>query len=271
MSKGTKTASDAPALLMIVTGRGLEPATAYDEERLNSYRRGAEIWVHPTQEINVALRKFWAVLGKVVKDCKTPWKNTTQAADDLKLALGHTNQFKDHNGNWKRTPRSLTEFSLPEMEAFNLLVWDVLFKVTGVDPITMQAEAPMHDAAQTPLEPEADSVDAKTDNTDASETVNQSTGEITERTNQPDPVEVERLIRECAVKLWGIVTSGNTPQQKRDSIEMVIPAWKNALPTRLDVVRNIIQISDKVVTGKIEIAAGRSMIAGFAGIKEEDL
>lgn len=268
MAKGTKTAPDAPALRMRVTPRGLEPVTAYDAERLGSYRNGSEMWVHPTQEINVALRKFWAVLGKVVRDCQTPWKNTTQAADSLKLSLGHTHQFKDQAGRWRQAPRSLTEFSLPEMEEFNLKVWEVLEAVTGVDPLTMQAEAPMSDAPQTPLEPEpsmgaeADSMDGKPD---------PEAKDPAPVTNQPDPEEIKPLIRECATKFWANARDlALTAVERRGAMELMLPSWKAALPTRLDTVRNLMITADRVITEKITAEAGRTLIAGYAGMTEEE-
>ena len=134
--------SDFPALRMIVDGGRLTPATPFDAERLNSYRRGTVVFCKFTEEKDrVLVRKWFAVLGLVIKQCNTPWKNKEEAHEAIKLALGIVNLSKTVSGQWMQYPKSLTELADPELqEALDQMI-ELLSRMTGVDVETLRKEA----------------------------------------------------------------------------------------------------------------------------------
>lgn len=137
MSKG-----DYPALRMIVDGGRLVPASPFDQERLDSYRRGTVVFCKFTEEKDrVLIRKWFAVLGLVLKQCKTPWKNKDEAHEAIKLALGIVNLSKTVNGQFMQYPRSLAELDDPELQDALEQMIELLSHMTRVDVATLRKEA----------------------------------------------------------------------------------------------------------------------------------
>ncbi|MBB3411271.1 hypothetical protein FHT87_005224 [Rhizobium sp. BK316] len=136
MSKG-----DFPALRMIIEGGRLSPAAQFDQERLNSYRRGTVVYVRFTEEKDrVLVRKWWAILSLVVKQCDTPWKTKEEASEAIKLALGIVNLSKTVGGQFMQYPKSLTELDDPEMTEALENMTELLSRMTGVDVATLKKE-----------------------------------------------------------------------------------------------------------------------------------
>ncbi|TIP70331.1 hypothetical protein [Mesorhizobium sp.] len=119
---------------MVIERGKLIPATPYDAERLDTYRNGVRVNVRFTEDRDrVMVRKWWAILGRAVKECKTPWQNKEQASEAIKLALGIVNLSKTVGGDFMAYPKSLTELDDPELtEAVERMI-DVIYHVTGVD------------------------------------------------------------------------------------------------------------------------------------------
>lgn len=136
---------ETPPLRLRVGNAGLSPVTQFDAERLASYRNGSEVWCSITQDLNWKLvRKYWAILGKVVKDCPLPAgiNTTEQLSNALKMAYGHTDPQKTLTGQWRVVVKSLNDFtSETEFEAFFEASMVALEKLTGVDPLTLRAES----------------------------------------------------------------------------------------------------------------------------------
>lgn len=134
---------EAPAYRMRIERGKLVPLTAFDAERLNSYQNGSELRVAISQKKNdKLLRKYWAVLGKVVSDCPTPWKNKDQASEALKLALGIVDYGKTVGDKFFQYPKSLSELDEPEFRAYYEESMGLLHRITGVDPEQLGAEIP---------------------------------------------------------------------------------------------------------------------------------
>ncbi|TCU20872.1 hypothetical protein EV130_112252 [Rhizobium azibense] len=132
---------DFPALRMIIEGGRLAPAGQFDQERLNSYRRGTVVFVHFTEEKDrVLVRKWWAILGLVVKQCDTPWKTKEEASEAIKLALGIVNLSKTVGGQFMQYPKSLKELDDPEMAEALENMTELLSRMTGVDVATLKKE-----------------------------------------------------------------------------------------------------------------------------------
>jgi len=158
---------EAPAFKMVIENAKLVPATAYDEERLQSYRRGTRVSVRFTEEKDrVMVRKWWAILGKAVKECDTPWQTKDQASEAIKLSLGIVNLSKTVSGAFMQYPKSLTELTDPELEEAVLQMTEIIQHITGVDPDDWRKE--ISDLGEDEnTEPSADmptSADAGSDN-----------------------------------------------------------------------------------------------------------
>jgi hypothetical protein len=133
--------SDFPALRMTIDGGRLVPAGPFDAERLNSYRRGTVVYVRFTEEKDrVLVKKWWAILGLVLKQCQTPWKNKDEAHEAIKLALGIVNLSKTVGGDYMAYPKSLSELDDPEMTEALENMTELLSRMTGVDVATLKKE-----------------------------------------------------------------------------------------------------------------------------------
>lgn len=131
-----------PPLRMKVDRGSLVPASAWDSERLNSYRVGSTVNVRFTADRARPLeRKYRAILGKIVKECETPWSNAETAHQALKLACGYVNVGKTTTGRFMQWPRSLVDFDDLEMEDYFEKAMTLLQELTGVDIETMQRES----------------------------------------------------------------------------------------------------------------------------------
>ena len=136
------TKGDFPALRMLVEGGRLVPAGQFDQERLNSYRRGTVVYVRFTEEKDrVLVKKWWAVLGLVVKQCQTPWKTKEEASEAIKLALGIVNLSKTVGGQFMQYPKSLKDLDDPELQEALDQMTELLSRITGVDVSTLRKEA----------------------------------------------------------------------------------------------------------------------------------
>ncbi|MBX5154600.1 hypothetical protein HJB78_27185 [Rhizobium lentis] len=135
------TKSDFPALRMTIDGGRLIPAGPFDAERLNSYRRGTVVYVRFTEEKDrVLVRKWFAIIGLVLKQCQTPWKNRDQAHEAIKLALGIVNLSKTVGGEYMQYPKSITELEDPELQEALEQMTELLSRMTGVDVATLKKE-----------------------------------------------------------------------------------------------------------------------------------
>lgn len=145
--------TDYPPLRMTIEGGRLVPAGPFDAERLNSYRRGTVVFVRFTEEKDrVLIRKWFAVLGLVLKQCETPWKTRDEAHEAIKLALGIVNLSKTVGGQFMQYPKSLTELDDPELQEALESMIELLSRMTGVDVATLRKETAHVD--EEPSDPE---------------------------------------------------------------------------------------------------------------------
>lgn len=131
-----------PPLKMKVERGRLVPATQYDSERLDSYRVGSTVNVRFTADrVRPLERKYRAILGKVVKECETPWSNAEAAHQAIKLACGIVNYGKTAGNDFFQWPRSLVDLDDKEMEEFFESAMGVIQDITGIDPETLKRES----------------------------------------------------------------------------------------------------------------------------------
>ena len=120
---------------MTVERGKLIPATPYDAERLDTWRNGTAVNVTFIRDGGrVMERKWWAILNRAVKECKTPWKTAAEASEAIKLAIGVVNLTKTVGGEFMAYPKSLTELDDPDLDEAVQQMIDVVHHVTGVDP-----------------------------------------------------------------------------------------------------------------------------------------
>lgn len=137
---------DQPPFRMTIENGRLVPSTPWDQERLDSFINGLKVKVtFVGDRDSVWIRKWWAIIGKAVKVCKTPWNTAEQASDAIKLAIGVVTYAKTVGNRTIEYPRSLTELTDEELQQAVSDMQDVLFNVTGVDPATLRKEANVED------------------------------------------------------------------------------------------------------------------------------
>lgn len=135
--------NDIPPLRMTVEAGKLAPAAAFSAERLESYRHGTTMFVQPiTDPQSKKRRKFWAILGLVIKNCETPWRTVKDAANAIKRTFGLMDDGGMIGGVRVMYPRSLNDLTEPEFEELYEDAMLYLQRVTGVDPETLSKESP---------------------------------------------------------------------------------------------------------------------------------
>lgn len=233
---------------MRVEGMRLVPASAFDQEALSAYQNGAIIQVSFWQGRNPdLLRKFWAILSKVVETCNTPWEDKEEAADALKLALGITDVGSTVNGQMFVRPGSIAFNALDEAR-FRKFFEDsmaILCRITGVDVEELGKEAadtgPDHDPATGEILPNTNSDDespAPSSDNAGMTPVDEAGADDVPASDAPAstiyPTDRADLI-ECCRKLMFIVVdpSLDTPQQRRATLVTAKDNWKDSLPEEL--------------------------------------
>jgi hypothetical protein len=132
---------ELPPLRMTVENGRMAPADAFTAERLDTYRNGTTMLLQPVVDSQSWKRKkYWAILGRVVRDCATPWDTVKEASNALKSALGVTDDGHTLSGTRVRYPASLNDLQEPEFEEFYEGAMLLLQRITGVDPETLAKE-----------------------------------------------------------------------------------------------------------------------------------
>lgn len=265
---------DFPALRMTVEGGRLVPATPFDAERINSYRNKSLVLVKlsPPKD-RVQIRKWFAILGLVIKQCQTPWDNVDQAHEAIKLALGIVDLSKTITGQFMAVPKSLTELDDPELDEAVLQMIDLLSRLTGVDVATLRKEAA--DVGQAI----ADEEQANTDDADrpaASEEV--EAGSIpaspasASSTEPPWIVTAARMLWAATHPGGGLVATEECLEvlnNQRKAVGALMPEGTNQ--ETKDKAGSIYTRCKQVVAREIDATDAKAIIAGIAGVTEEDL
>ena len=269
---------ESPPFKMIIDGGRLVPASAYDQERLDTYRRGTKVNVVMVRDGGrVMERKWFAVLGLVVKQCNVPWKNKDQASEAVKLALGIVNLTKTVGGEFMAYPKSLTELSDPELDEAVRDMMDLIQRMTGIDPATLKKE--IADVGEGDQEPqsgaptsEGSDGDAPRPNTpdvaaapiERAEAADQEAGEPeADHGDTAAPAsDLSALKRECIDKFLAAATDASVPDAKdrQETVVFAKDSWKSSLPTEADFVRACFETSRKVVRGELNEAAARKYL-----------
>lgn len=257
---------EAPPFRMIIQGGRLVPASAYDAERLDTYRNGMEVRVRLTEDRDrVMNRKWWAVLNRAVKECKTPWKTAQEASEAIKLAIGVVNLTKTVGGEYMAYPKSLTELDDPELtEAVEQMI-EVVYRVTGVDPAEWKKQI-AHIRDEEPSSSAASDDDAGSDQAPGSSPdagaadPTASNGEAETGGNEgqhgaiPSPVSEltdeqrvrKALLEECAEAILRAATHAKA-EARAGEVEKAAAAWRNELPNDHDFIARCEETARRVI------------------------
>ncbi|MER8532073.1 hypothetical protein NKH61_05400 [Mesorhizobium sp. M1005] len=264
---------EPPPFKMVIERGKLIPATPYDAERLDSYRNGVRVNVRFTEDRDrVMVKKWWAVLGRAVKECKTPWQNKEQASEAIKLALGIVNLSKTVGGDFMAYPKSLTELDDPELtEAVERMI-DVIYHVTGVD-VSVWRKHVENIRDDEPSEVVAPSSDVGSDEASSPGQIAADQTEPVGGTGEADDIEareepdassasdlvIRNLMVECLDKFMALAVDSSVPdaKQRRANVEFAKNTWKEALPARLGFVKACFETADKMVKGELKADVAR--------------
>ncbi|MQB09570.1 hypothetical protein DXT96_06835 [Agrobacterium sp. ICMP 6402] len=261
---------------MRVEGMRLVPASAFDQEALSAYQNGAVIQVSFWQGRNPdLLRKFWAILSKVVETCNTPWEDKEEAADALKLALGITDVGSTVNGQMFVRPGSIAFNALDEAR-FRKFFEDsmaILCRITGVDVEELGREAadtgPDHDSETGEIitnTPSADAPPAPASSADAGMTpVDEAGADDVPASDAPASTDPERdiLIRFASEML---PMAANAPSEAWKEVEK---GWSEG---EMKTLSGSGKAKAKSISQSIRaIAAGNTSLESAAGFHAEML
>ncbi|WP_024586054.1 hypothetical protein [Aliihoeflea sp. 2WW] len=263
---------DAPLFKMLIEGGRLVPATAFDAERLDSYRRGTRVNVRLTEEKDrVLVRKWWAVLGLVVKQCDVPWTNKEQASEAIKLALGIVNLTKTVGGKFMQYPKSLTELDDPELQEAVDQMMALIERMTGIDPDTLRKEAAdvgadEHEiSSDAPSSDENGSGDPAPQNAAAGESSSQESGQSEEAggDNAPalepaDPVTTE-LMRECVDNMLRAATE-DEKAKREERTSAAYTAWLKELPAHEAFVKRVFETCCRLLEDPSNVDTARKYL-----------
>lgn len=253
---------ETPPFRMKIEGGKLVPATAYDAERLDTYRRGTPVRVQITEERDrPMIRKWWAILGLVVKQCDVPWSNKEQASEAIKLALGLVHYTKTVTGKFMAYPKSLTELTDPDLDEAVEQMVALIQRMTGIDPETLKKEmADIGDDEQEPAPASpSGAAGSAADPAPQGSAPDQSAAADPEGDAGDPPAPVSpsvtpytlQLMAECRDKMLGVASDPDVPEAKerRGILERTKDAWKAELKDHLPFVKACFEAADRVIKG----------------------
>lgn len=254
---------------MTVERGKLIPATPYDAERLDTWRNGTPVNVSFVRDGGrVMERKWWAILNRAVKECKTPWKTAAEASEAIKLAIGVVNLTKTVRGDFLAYPKSLTELDDPELDDAVQQMIDVVHHVTGVDPEEWKRQvAHIRDEPKSAAPSPADGSETGSvagSPSAATDTASQDDMEEGDNTGQVSSGAAPSSTysrADCIRAFMNTATNAElSVAERRQLLEDMKELWKEALASDLDFVRACLTTSDKVAKGELETAAARKYL-----------
>jgi hypothetical protein len=268
---------DSPPFKMKVVGDKLAPATAWDSERLASYRSGAEVSVVITQEVaSWARRRYWAILGVVVKTCPVPPRVRT--AQDLHDAIRKQIGFVDsHTSDGQRLTvklRSTSKLDDQQFEAFAAEAYAELTAMTGVDVLTLGREAPDVGPQYEQPDDRGASVTGSgsgeasqgTAPDDSAAADLKDAGDQGIASDQPaSDAHIIAVKKEMIAKALYLAHDKTLPDptHRREALAMAKDSWKETLPDHLEFVRAVFVNTDAVIRGKQPTEKVREYLEGL--------
>lgn len=285
MAKG-----DTPPFQMDVVDGKLVPASAWDAERLSTYRPNLDargnllaprVSVVITQEVaSWARRRYWAILGVIVKTCKLPPRVRT--AQDLHDAVRKQMGFVDsHSSDGKTLTvklKSTSKLDDQQFEAFADEAYAELSEMTGVDVMTLSKEAP--DVGRDETEQPEDQAPPPASGSGSSEAETEPSPAAADQSASaadPSPEEEDasqgstsgddnyrRLLKlECVDSFIGIATRGDTSiEAKRKQMADTLRAWRNE-PVPPDFIEKCRDAAGRIVKKESTVEREREYLGRF--------
>lgn len=269
---------------MLIDGGRLVPETAWDAERLASYRNKSKVSVVITQEVaSWARRRYWAILGVVVKTCKVPARVRTpqDLHDAIRKQIGFVDSHSSDGKTLTVKLKSTSKLDDQQFEAYAAEAYAELSEMTGVDVMTLGKEAPdvgeddhqSQDAspppevsgdgsgdAQLPLSESAPDNSAETADQEDDAGVNEDGADAS--SSARDPKVILNLKAEAVDKFLQVATSAELDlKQRRDVLEKTKEAWKQELRDHPDFVKACLTTADKVIKNQMPIAEAREYLS----------
>ncbi|MCV0371625.1 hypothetical protein [Filomicrobium sp.] len=134
--------SEAPPLRLILDKGRLVPASAWDAERLATYRNGSTVSARITQEKNRKLeRKYWSILTRVVDTCAVKQRTSEELHRAIKWELDMVEGFSTIDGHLRVEVKSTAGMEEPGYSQFFEDAMCLLREKLDIDPETLGAEA----------------------------------------------------------------------------------------------------------------------------------
>lgn len=261
---------ELPPFRMIVGAGKLTPADPYTAERLDTYRNGAEMLFQPVVDSQSPLRKkYWAILGRVVRDCPSPWKNVRSASNALKISLGEVDQGATISGAPVFYPKSLNDIEEPDFEDFFTGAMLILHRVTGVDPETLWKESTgsgndKESSARAPRRADVGIDDSPPPVVDAAPVPVASVAEqIADRPggSNPPPGRLDELKAEAITKILHYATDPSLKAETLlDNLIGVQTGWLVHMPNHSTFIKTACQTAARVIRGEITVDEARKYL-----------
>lgn len=283
-------AEQSPPFKMKIENGHLVPAAAWDAERLASYRNGSEVNCVITQEAaSWRRRKYWSILGKVVKTCPVRQKRAEDLHKAIRLKLGIVESFTTMSGATKVELRSTSLMDEQEFEAYYHEAMDLLRDVTGVDVETLHKESadvgkdeteqpyqsPPDDTGsgssgeETPPAQDSAAADQSASaadlEKDGAEPDGASAGDDAPSSDPRDPKVILNLKAEAVAKFLELATNKDLPdpRDRREVLVKAKEAWKRELPHHLDFLKACVTTADAVIKGQMPADKARQYLEGL--------
>lgn len=279
-------AEQSPPFKMKIENGHLVPAAAWDAERLASYRNGSEVNCVITQEVaSWRRRKYWSILGKVVKSCPVRQKRAEDLHKAIRLKLGIVESFTTMSGATKVELRSTSLMDEQEFEAYYHEAMDLLRDVTGVDVETLHKESAdvgrdetEQPEGQSPPPPASGSGSSEAETEPSPAAADQSAGAADqeegsdtgatgdEPSSDPrDPKVILNLKAEAVAKFLELATNKDlpNPRDRREVLVKAKEAWKRELPHHHDFLKACVTTADAVIKGQMPTDKARQYLEGL--------
>lgn len=284
--------TDTPVYRMVVEAGRLSPLGPLDQEKLLALADGTEVECSLKAAKNGAqIRKLYSVVGLVVKQFPTPWKDADEAIQALKDHLGLTYTVPGVGPKMVRVHRSLNDLKEADLLDFQEGCWLVLQKLIGVDPLTLRKEKDDMSNRATPDESSdatGDAVRLSPDDSQDEQSLSRPhrpQSPIDEQNDAPQQGDIpasassegaggppspqkpapdeqqRRLCAEMTAKLFRISTEQLTTDEKLAVLETARAAWAETLDDAL--VKQAYDTVCKVVRGELAPDAARRFLTNL--------
>jgi hypothetical protein len=267
---------ESPPFRMRIEKGRLVPVSAWDQERLATFRNGSELTVQLTQQKNRKLeRKYWAILHEVIKNCPVKQRTAEDLHKAIRLKLGVVDAYFTVEGKLRVDVKSTTGMDDPEYQRFFDDAMALVHEITGVDPETLSRETA--DVGEDEQEPSSELPSSYDEGSGATVPIgaaadpsaspgDEEAGDIEAR-EEPDASPASEPIRTPADCLNAFLRTATDQDisvgERRDILEQSKEWWKSALPDHLDFVKACLTTADKVAKGELGSSAARKYLEGL--------